>query len=259
MPRLISIQTGRVQLQMAVDPRDGKPHTWETAFIKTPVTGLVRVARFGVEGDEQADRRVHGGPDKAVLAYAAEHYAAWAAENVADPLRGSQDSPSHAAASAATGTRAASGTLELDVQREERPLAERVDYIGGGFGENLTIEGLNEDTVCIGDSWRVGEVLLQVSQPRQPCWKLGRRWCRPDLPKRVIATGRTGWYHRVLRDGTIEAGMELVLVERPHPEWTVSAANGVMYARPPVAERRAALAEIEDLSVSWREELRGGT
>ena len=87
----------------------------------------------------------------------------------------------------------------------------------GAFGENFTTDGLMESDVCIGDVFEIGESLVQVSQPRQPCWKLARRWGIKDLALRVQETGRTGWYFRVLREGHVQAGNRLLLVERHHP------------------------------------------
>jgi len=126
----------------------------------------------------------------------------------------------------------------------------------GSFGENFTIEGLLESDVCIGDIFEFGESLVQVSQPRQPCWKLARRWLVKDLALRVQETGRTGWYFRVLREGHVQAGARLILVERHHPNWTVSAANEVMHHR--VDDRQAAqtLADCFYLSPRWREKLK---
>ncbi len=82
----------------------------------------------------------------------------------------------------------------------------------GGFGENFTIAGQSEETVCIGDTYAIGEARVQVSQPRGPCWKIERRWRLPGLTARVRETGRTGWYVRVLIEGAVEAGMPLVLL-----------------------------------------------
>jgi MOSC domain-containing protein YiiM len=91
----------------------------------------------------------------------------------------------------------------------------------GGFGENFTVAGQDESTVCIGDVYDVGDAAVQVSQQRGPCVNISKRWERPDLLRRVEETGRHGWYVRVLREGTVQAGLELRLIERPHPEWTV--------------------------------------
>jgi MOSC domain-containing protein YiiM len=125
----------------------------------------------------------------------------------------------------------------------------------GGFGENFTTEGLLESDVCIGDIFEIGESLVQVSQPRQPCWKLARRWLIKDLALRVQETGRTGWYFRVLKEGHVKVYARLVLVERHHPNWTVSAANEVMHHR--IDDRQAAqsLADCIYLSGRWREKL----
>jgi MOSC domain-containing protein YiiM len=126
----------------------------------------------------------------------------------------------------------------------------------GAFGENLTVAGWTETDVCVGDVWRVGSAVFAVSQPRQPCWKLARRWRLKDLPARVVESGRCGWYLRVRTEGTIEADDAVEVVERPQPEWTVRRAHRVMYFGRSNPEETAALAEVPELSLSWREELR---
>lgn len=125
----------------------------------------------------------------------------------------------------------------------------------GAFGENLTVEGMSETTVCIGDIFRFGTARIQVSQPRQPCWKLSRRWGIKDLALRVQTTGRTGWYFRVLEEGEVAAGHLLVLLDRSFPEWTVARANAVMHDRTTDHETVAALAGCPALSARWRETL----
>ena len=125
----------------------------------------------------------------------------------------------------------------------------------GGFGENLTVAGADERSVCIGDHWRIANVLFEVSQPRQPCWKLGRRWRRPDLPKRTVVSGRTGWYCRVLEEGELDAGLAMTLERRPHPEWTIVAANRVMYTKQADSEVIRALIGLPELSSEWKDEL----
>ena len=121
----------------------------------------------------------------------------------------------------------------------------------GGFGENLTLGGVTEGGVCIGDVVRVGTVTLQLSQPRQPCWKLARRWRRKDLAAEVERNGRTGWYYRVIEVGDLCAGDAVDLLDRPHAEWTVARANGVMHDRGADPEEMAALAGLAELSPSW--------
>lgn len=194
--------------ESAADPMD---RLWTTAFYKERVAGPVQVGFTQIVGDGQADQVHHGGPDKAILAYAASHYPAW---------RDALDQPG-------------------------LPF--------GGFGENFTVSGLTEREVCIGDTWAIGsEVVVQVSQPRQPCWKLARRWRVKTLALQVQQTGRTGWYFRVLSEGTVTAGMPLILVERPFPEWTVDRANQVMHHDKSNIAAAQALAALPELSESWR-------
>lgn len=129
------------------------------------------------------------------------------------------------------------------------------DLPAGGFGENFTIAGLTEADVCIGDIWQVGMAIVQVSQPRQPCWKLARRWRIKDLALRVQQNGRTGWYVRVLTEGTIAAGLPLSLRDRPFPEWTVARANQLMHHDQDDRASAAALASLPPLSASWKKTL----
>lgn len=213
MPRVISIQIGAPAEYGRDDTDDPMEKRWFTSFYKEPVTGTVRVTSLGIEGNEQADCRFHGGADKAILAYCADHYPLW------------QD--------------------ELTIP----------EMSGGGFGENLTIAGLNESTVCIGDRYSLGSTLLEVSQPRQPCWKLARRWQISDLPKQVIHTSRSGWYLRVIEPGVIEAGQEITLTMRPQPAWTIQRANQVFYLKGGPMEERRELANLPQLADAWREEL----
>jgi MOSC domain-containing protein YiiM len=213
MPTIVSIQVGRPQTLTYHRPTDGKSSTWTTAFFKSPVAGSVHAAPLGLAGDEQADRRNHGGLDKAILAYSANHYPAW---------------------------RTALGLPDLP---------------NGGFGENLTIDDLDETSVCIGDRFQAGPVTLEVSQPRQPCWKMGRRWQLPDLPKQVIQNGKSGWYLRVLTEGDLTAGDSIELISRPHASWTVARANHLLYHEPDNVPGMEDLANLPELSRAWREEL----
>lgn len=158
---------------------------------KQPLAGAVWIGELGIAGDEQGDPRVHGGPDKAVHHYAFDHYADWCADLGALPLL-------------------------------EAP---------GAFGENISTQGLTEADVCLGDRYALGEALLEVSQGRQPCWKLNDRFGVPDMARRVQTTGRTGWYYRVLRPGSARAGDVLELAERPHPDWTLQRLAALLYGR----------------------------
>lgn len=160
-----------------------------SAIDKQAQAGAVAVGPLGLAGDEQGDTKFHGGPDKAVHLYASTHYPAWRAE------------------------------------LGELPVLASV----GAFGENLAVDGLSEETTCIGDQWRIGTVVLEVSQGRQPCWKLNDRFGVPDMARRVQDTLRTGWYCRVLQAGELTAGDEIVLLARPHADWSIARMMGVLY------------------------------
>jgi MOSC domain-containing protein YiiM len=212
--RLVSIQVGQPTVYGHAGAEDPLDRPWHTGFFKQPVSGPVRVGRTNVEGDGQANRRVHGGPDKAVLAYPAQHYAAW--------------------------------RQELDLP----------DLPYGAFAENFTLADLDEQGVCIGDSYAVGTVRVQVSQPRQPCDNIAHRWRIESLTKQVEVTGRTGWYLRVLEEGIVEAGQAITLIDRPAAEWTIARASGVMRTRRQAPDEAVALAELPWLSEAWRQTLR---
>ena len=213
MSSIVSIQVGQPTEYRHEGHADGKDKCWVTAFWKSPVAGPVRVSQTNLAGDRQADSINHGGCDKAVLAYSADHYAYWRAH------------------------------LKLP------------DMPHGGFGENLTVAGLDETSVCIGDTWRAGPVVVQVTQPRQPCWKMSRRWQIADLAKQVIANGKSGWYLRVLAGGELSAGLPLVLVARPHPAWTIARASELFHHGKDDLVATAELAALPELSVAWRESL----
>jgi MOSC domain-containing protein YiiM len=213
MPTIVSIQVGRPQTYNYERPSDGKNSIWTTAFFKSPTSAGVHVSELGLTGDEQADRQNHGGIDKAVLAYSADHYAYW----------------------------------RSNLSLPHMPF--------GSLGENLTIEDVDEGGVCIGDRWKAGLVGFEVSQPRQPCWKMGRRWQIPDLPKQVIQNGKSGWYLRVLSEGEITAGMNLELVSRPHSNWTISRASRLLYHEHDNIAGFEELANLPELSRAWREDL----
>jgi MOSC domain-containing protein YiiM len=126
----------------------------------------------------------------------------------------------------------------------------------GAFGENFTVQGLTEANVCVGDVFEVGSARVQVSQPRQPCWKQARRYAINDLVVRIVRTGRTGWYLRVQREGLVEAGDVMTLIERPHPQWTVERANQVMHVSKTDRELSLQLAACPALASAWANTLR---
>ena len=128
----------------------------------------------------------------------------------------------------------------------------------GAFGENLTVDGLDEDSACIGDVFAIGSVRLEVSQPRQPCSTLARRHQVRDMIAIVRANGRSGWYLRVLTEGTLEAGQPIDVADRPNPTWPVRRAAVVMHARGRDPAAAAELAGCRGLSAGWRSRLDGG-
>ena len=128
-----------------------------------------------------------------------------------------------------------------------------LSFAYGAFGENFTVSGLTEENMCIGDILKVGEVILQVSQPRSPCWKLGRKHRLPELPADVERLGWTGWYLRVLQTGTVEAGMEIQLMERLYPKWTIRETHRIRKERLVMRDEAIALAACPELSPDWRD------
>jgi MOSC domain-containing protein YiiM len=121
----------------------------------------------------------------------------------------------------------------------------------GGFGENFTIRGLDELSVCLGDVYAVGDVRVLVSGPRKPCYKLERRWRRPGLVKRVQETNRGGWYARVLQTGFVSVDTELELVARPRPRWSIARVCEVSYKRES-REDALELCSVPELATRWR-------
>lgn len=129
------------------------------------------------------------------------------------------------------------------------------DFTIGAFGENLAVKHITEADLCIGDIFHIGEAIVQVSQPRQPCWKPARRWKVKDLALQIQQQGMTGWYFRVLKEGEIQAGDYLRLRERPFSEWTVARCNDIMHNQKHDLELAARLAACELLAPNWRNTL----
>ncbi len=202
--QVLSIQVGRIA---PLGP-DGAP----SAFVKRPVDGPVAVKALGIVGDEQADLMVHGGLEKAVYAYSAEHYRAWTA-----------DFPEHAAL-----------------------------FVPGGVGENLTVAGLLEKDLCVGDVHSIGSAALVVCQPRQPCNKFALRFGDKRLPRAMVRNGRAGWYYRVLRNGPIKAGDAIGLEARPNPDFSFSRLVEIANFRNATLAELTAMAGMEGLAGGYR-------
>ncbi|GAC1348567.1 MAG: MOSC domain-containing protein [Ktedonobacteraceae bacterium] len=123
----------------------------------------------------------------------------------------------------------------------------------GGFGENFTVNGLTEETACIGDIYAIGEARIQVTGPRYPCWKIEWRWEIPGLTARVAESGRTGWYCRVVREGMIEPEMLITLSERLYPQWSIALTNDFGHGRNQDVETAKALAACPLLQEFWQQ------
>ncbi|MDH4128210.1 MAG: MOSC domain-containing protein [Spirochaetota bacterium] len=209
IPYIASIQVGKPkEIDKSNDP-------WTSGFFKEPVDNKVLLTKINLDGDGQADLVNHGGENKAVLAYSADHYSDW----------------------------------KNELNNPNLPY--------GAFGENFTIFGLQEKDVCIGDVYIIGDdIIVQVSQPRRPCWKISRRWNIKDLTKQVLDSLRTGWYFRVLKEGYVIKESPVRLIERPHPELTVQIANEIMHKRKIDAHILKELVECPSLADNWQDDFK---
>jgi len=201
--RLVSVNVGRPR---QISTRRGQP--MHSAIFKEPVDGRVRVEGVNLAGDEQADRRVHGGPDKAVYAYASEDAAFWSGE----------------------------------LGRELAP---------GTFGENLTTAGLDVSGAVVGERWRIGTVELEVCQPRLPCNKLALRLGEPLMVKRFAQASRPGAYLRILVEGSLGAGDEVVVLSRPSHGITVRDVSDAILLDETLLERAAAAPALPRDLAAW--------
>jgi len=192
------------------------PKGLPSGIAKILLDGPVRITKLGFDIDEQGDPKHHGGPEKALHHYPRDHYPAWR-ETLA----------------------AQGGATEV----LDRP---------GAFGENLSTQGLTEANICIGDRFRIGTALVEVSQARQPCWKLNHRFGYAAMSRSVQESGRTGWYYRVIEDGEVAAGDRMLLVARPHPQWSLQRLLHVLYVDRLNYAALAEMAELPPLAESWR-------
>jgi MOSC domain-containing protein YiiM len=184
-----------------------------SAITKRPRDGAVQVLEEGLAPDEQADRRVHGGPEMALHLYPLDHHAWW---------------------------RGAIG----DHPALEKP---------GGFGSNLAVTGLTEEMVHIGDRFRLGSALIEVSQPRQPCWKIEHRFGHKGMVAQITASGRSGWYFRVLETGEVAAGDSLERIAIGASDWSVARVFRALIAGKATPAELSELAELAPLSPKLRE------
>ena len=202
---ILAVLTGKARAFRGDEP---------SAIGKLPIADAVAVGAMGLAGDEQADRSVHGGIDKAIHHYPADHYDRWRDYLGDAPLL---DAP-------------------------------------GAFGENISTAGLDEDSVFLGDRFRLGTALVEVTQARQPCWKLDHRFGAKGVMAQVVKTRRTGWYYRVLEPGEVRAGDDLELLERPFPDWPLASLFALLIggeAKDRPADLRA-LRDVPVLAETWK-------
>jgi MOSC domain-containing protein YiiM len=185
-----------------------------SGIFKQPLTEAARVDENGIIGDIQADKRVHGGPEKALHQYAVASY--------------------------------------LLLRRAFPQLSGQ--FVTGSMGENISAQGMHEYNVCIGDIYRVGGITVQVSQPRQPCWKINSKFDNDKLVRFIVKTHTNGWYYRVLEGGEMQATDTIELLTRPN---NMSVYNFLrIYTNPrPAQQDLQRIADCEGLNPAWQEKL----
>lgn len=189
---------------------------WEgkeaSAIRKKPINGPLEMDENGFLLDDQADKNVHGGREKAIHHYASEHIDYWKTQlpDKADMFK------------------------------------------SGCFGENISSTGVTEENLHLGDILQIGMAKVQVCEGRQPCWKLSTLIGEPQMAPRFQMTGRTGWYYRIISAGAISIGDDIALVSRPHENWPLSRLIKERFNPHMEPEIAAELADNAELSASWR-------
>ncbi|MBI4467952.1 MAG: MOSC domain-containing protein [Acidobacteria bacterium] len=206
--KLLSVNTGLTREIIL----DGSPVP--TGIYKSPVQGRIRMRTLNLDGDQQGDQVLHGGPEKAVCVYPAEHYEFWRGE-----LPG----------------------MELP---------------WGVFGENLTTEGLLEETIHLGDRLRVGSAEVVVTQPRMPCHKLGFKFGMQAMVDRVLKSGRTGFYLAVVKEGEIGSGDHMEVIHRDPNHVTLAAVTRLHTTEQPDVDLLCRALEVSLLPQRWRDRFR---
>ncbi|SEB76844.1 MOSC domain-containing protein YiiM [Pseudomonas mohnii] len=192
-----------------------QPEGQRTGMFKRRITGSARVELHGIVGDQHGDTRVHGGPEKALHHYAAQHY----------------------------------GRLAQAFTHSAGQL------VAGSLGENISARGLSECSVHIGDVFRIGSSVVQVSQPRSPCWKINHRFDAEHMSMFVAKERITGWYYRVLQPGFIEVGDRFERLERHTERFSIDQFWRVQLSHRPVIDDLLALAAAPGLADDWKRRL----
>ncbi|MGL4978785.1 MAG: MOSC domain-containing protein [Plesiomonas sp.] len=185
-------------------------HGIHSAIYKNESKNALFLSELGFEGDQQADTRHHGGIERALHYYPAEHYEYWKSIYPDNP-----------------------------------------NFVCGAFGENLSGFGLTEENCHVGDVFQLGEAVVQISQPRSPCYKLNVRFDVENLAMAVQNSGRTGWLLRVLQAGTVQPNDTLTLLTHGDCPLSVYHMNHIFYTEPLNHVGLVAMNDCEQLSVSW--------
>ncbi len=217
--RVRAVFAGPIRALRSARTPDGPITAWRSAILKTAVETPIMIGPLGLAGDAQKEKKHHGGPLKAVLIYGTAHYAMWN-----ETLR------PHALA-------------HQDALRGMSAAVDASAYGFGAFGENLTVDGLTEQNVFLGDVWQVGDCVLQISEPRGPCATLTRRWMRPALLAEVKSTAAAGWYNRVREPGLVRVGDTVRLLERIQQDWSMARVFTLIEQR---VSRRAEVNALHD-------------
>src|SRR5881227_2336804 len=198
--RVLSVNVGTVR-EFEYGGRPARSAIW-----KSPAVGRIAVRGVNLAGDDQADRKAHGGPDKVVYAYAVEDARWW-----------------------------------------QQQIGRSLAY--GEFGENLTTEGIEVNNALVGERWEIGTTVLEVSEPRIPCWRLGVRMNDRLFPRRFAGAMRPGAYLRIVVEGSVGAGDEIRVVERPGHDLTIRDVSRIYTRDRDEAERLLAVPQVSE---SWR-------
>ncbi len=204
--RVLSVNVGRPR-EFEYNGRPAKSAIW-----KSPLAGRVRARGVNLKGDDQADRKAHGGPDKAVYAYAVEDARWW-----------------------------------------EQELGRSLQY--GEFGENLTTEAIAVNDALVGERWQIGTVVLEVSEPRVPCWRLGVRMNDQMFVRRFTDALRPGSYLRIIGEGDLSAGDEIGVIYRPDHNLTIRDMFRIYTRDRDEVERLIAIPQVSDNWKKWAENL----
>ncbi|QKF92153.1 MOSC domain-containing protein [Campylobacter sp. CCUG 57310] len=205
---------GEVKTYGDANSNDALNKIWQSAIFKTATEGEIYADKFGFHGDEVADKRHHGGVEKAIFANSYENYPVWS------------------------------------------------EFLGfanlpfGAMGENLTISGLHENDVFIGDVHKIGSLVLEVSQPRKPCFKLSKRWMNAGVAKEIFRSGLSGWYYRVLEAGSCKAGDSVDMVFRDSDSMSVADVNRVFYSPKENAHLIDKFMNLKALSAGWQDDMK---